>query len=102
MILELGQCSLVGLVLSSAAIAGFVDCNDNGIPDDLDILNGTSIDCDGDGVPDECQASLDCDGNGYLDTCEADAIGGLVGQYWRSDDGAGASDALQSLPAAAK
>ena len=30
------------------------DCNANGVPDLLDILNGTSFDLDADGVPDEC------------------------------------------------
>jgi hypothetical protein len=30
------------------------DCNDNGIPDHLDILNGPSTDVDADGMPDEC------------------------------------------------
>jgi cysteine-rich repeat protein len=33
------------------------DCNGNGVPDDLDILNGTSQDCNLDGVPDECEGS---------------------------------------------
>lgn len=31
------------------------DCNQNGVPDDLDIQDGTSADADGNGVPDECQ-----------------------------------------------
>ncbi|MGD2108775.1 MAG: M6 family metalloprotease domain-containing protein [Phycisphaerae bacterium] len=31
------------------------DCNDNGVPDDQDILGGTSTDADGDGIPDECE-----------------------------------------------
>ena len=31
------------------------DCNQNGVPDDCDIADGTSDDCQGDGVPDECQ-----------------------------------------------
>jgi len=32
------------------------DCNDNGVPDDLDIADGTSDDANLDGVPDECGA----------------------------------------------
>ncbi len=32
-----------------------VDCNHNGIPDDVDIAGGNSLDCQPDGVPDECQ-----------------------------------------------
>jgi hypothetical protein len=31
------------------------DCNGNGVPDDCDIVNGTSADCQGDGIPDDCQ-----------------------------------------------
>ena|GEM_PF-3185297 len=31
-----------------------VDCNDNGIPDDEDIANGTSEDCNNNCIPDEC------------------------------------------------
>ena len=35
------------------------DCNGNGIPDRLDIRNGTSADCQGDGIPDECQLAVE-------------------------------------------
>jgi hypothetical protein len=34
------------------------DCNGNGVPDYLDIAQGTSQDMDGDGVPDECEPKL--------------------------------------------
>ncbi len=34
------------------------DCNDNGVPDDQDILLGTSNDANNDGIPDECQPSV--------------------------------------------
>ena len=51
-----------------------VDCNANGIPDDQDILDGTSADCDGSFVPDECEIAdgtvLDCNQNGIPDQCE--------------------------------
>ncbi len=33
----------------------FPDCNNNGIPDETDIANMTSVDCDASRVPDECQ-----------------------------------------------
>ena len=46
------------------------DCNGNLIPDDQDILNGTSEDCDGNGIPDECEP--DCDADGVIDACEED------------------------------
>jgi len=50
------------------------DCNNNGIPDDQDITNGTSLDCNGDGLPDECDIALgqssDQNANGVPDECE--------------------------------
>ena len=70
-------------------VCEFGDCNGNGVPDPLDIERGVSMDCDENGVPDECQGNCDCDGNGILETCEAEYAGGLVGQYWSSDNGAG-------------
>ncbi|MBC8308908.1 MAG: hypothetical protein H8E83_00160, partial [Planctomycetes bacterium] len=49
-----------------------LDCNENGVPDECDIANGG--DCDGNGIPDECDIAdglyEDCDGNGVPDTCE--------------------------------
>ncbi len=51
----------------------FLDCNGNGIFDDLDLENGTSADCNGNGVPDECDIAggvPDCNGNGIPDTCD--------------------------------
>ncbi len=32
----------------------FLDCNGNDVPDELDILDGTSADCNGNAIPDEC------------------------------------------------
>ena len=52
-----------------------VDCNSNGVPDDLDLSSGTSSDCDTNGVPDECD--LDCDSNGVPDACELASNPGL-------------------------
>jgi hypothetical protein len=43
------------------------DCNQNGIADNLDILNGISQDLNGNGIPDECE---DCNGNGILDSID--------------------------------
>lgn len=48
------------------------DCNGNGIPDWLDIGDGTSDDCDENGQPDECQLTnpaTDWNGDGVLDSC---------------------------------
>ncbi|MCP4248447.1 MAG: hypothetical protein GY778_15475, partial [bacterium] len=41
------------------------DCNTNGVPDDRDILLGTSTDAYGNNVPDDCEA--DCNSNGTSD-----------------------------------
>lgn len=62
---------------------GWVDCNQNNVPDDCEVLvndcnnNGLIDDCEGledcnmDGIPDECQlAENDCNGDGVLDECE--------------------------------
>jgi hypothetical protein len=49
------------------------DCNENGILDDCDVIEGTSQDCDGDMMPDECQdTSTDCNANGVWDPCDID------------------------------
>ncbi len=36
-------------------ITSEADCNNNGIPDPIDIQDGISADCDDDGIPDECE-----------------------------------------------
>ncbi|MDX9911172.1 MAG: lamin tail domain-containing protein [Phycisphaerales bacterium] len=46
----------------------FVDCNNNGVDDVIDIFTGFSGDCNRDSVPDECEP--DCDNNGTPDTCD--------------------------------
>ena len=46
----------------------FVDCNDNGQDDAIDISSGDSDDCDGNDVPDDCQ--LDSDGDELIDVCD--------------------------------
>ncbi|MCZ6837360.1 MAG: hypothetical protein O7G85_16415 [Planctomycetota bacterium] len=35
------------------------DCNNNGIPDECDIFDATSLDTNANGIPDECEASID-------------------------------------------
>ncbi len=59
-------------------VGPIVDCNSNGVPDAVDIFNGSSTDCDNNQIPDECQSGDDCDGNGILDVCE-------LGSDWRMD-----------------
>ncbi len=41
------------------------DCNNNYLPDMLDIAEGRSMDANGNGIPDECE---DCNQNGVLDS----------------------------------
>ncbi len=42
--------------VTTGPITSPADCNNNGLPDSIDIVEGTSRDCDGDTVPDECQS----------------------------------------------
>ena len=46
------------------------DCNNNGICDADELLDGTVEDCDGNGVPDECEDIDDCNDNGLNDACD--------------------------------
>ena len=49
------------------------DCNGNGIPDDKDIADGTSVDLWGDGIPDECESDCNADGQSDYNELQADA-----------------------------
>jgi hypothetical protein len=55
-------------------VDGVPDCNANGVPDDCDIDDGTSLDCNANGIPDECDVgegvSADCNGNDVPDECD--------------------------------
>jgi hypothetical protein len=42
------------------------DCNDNGIPDEIEVAEGFTADDDGDGIPDECECPADIDGSGAV------------------------------------
>lgn len=67
----------------TAGGVGGEDCNDNGIPDDIDVLDGTSDDCDENLVPDECQlGDDDCNENNVPDECDTLRI-----DYWETFDG---------------
>jgi hypothetical protein len=67
-------CSQVGYAAAYVDY-GVPDCNGNGVPDDQDIADGTSMDCNENGRPDECDilygTSPDVNGNGVPDECEA-------------------------------
>ncbi|MCO6438935.1 MAG: S8 family serine peptidase [Phycisphaerae bacterium] len=53
----------------------FSDCNDNGLPDGRDIVEGRSADCNRNRTPDECDLtsgnSTDADGDSQPDECAA-------------------------------
>ncbi|MCP4592848.1 MAG: M4 family metallopeptidase [bacterium] len=44
------------------------DCNENNVPDDCDLIAGTSADCNDNAFPDECED--DCNGNWIPDDCD--------------------------------
>jgi hypothetical protein len=48
------------------------DCNGNGVPDAIDLANGTLHDCNGNGIPDECEIAA---GVQVVCTCYANCDG---------------------------
>ncbi len=57
-------------------VAGWGDCNGNGVNDVVEILSGAEVpDCNGDLIDDDCQPDEDCNGNGVRDLCEAGTPG---------------------------
>ncbi|MCH8990898.1 MAG: hypothetical protein IIA44_03990, partial [Acidobacteria bacterium] len=62
-------------IVDMGAYEYFIDCNQNHIPDWVDIANGTSQDCNGTGIPDECELEEDCNYNGIPDDCDVDDDG---------------------------
>lgn len=52
----------------------FVDCNNNGIKDCVDLINGLDTDCNRNGIPDGCEISadptLDSNADGIIDSCQ--------------------------------
>jgi hypothetical protein len=59
------------------------DCNSNGVPDMLDLLQGTSVDTDVNGLPDEC-VPCNSDLNNDRVVTGAD-LGVLLGSWGQSD-----------------
>jgi len=51
-------------------IAPGEDCNENGFPDECDIVDGLATDADGNGVPDECECTSDTQCDDTLDCTE--------------------------------
>ena len=62
-----GGCTLC-LGVSVVIEKGIIDCNENGVPDAIDIAEGTSRDCNDNGIPDECEP--DDDGDTIPDDCD--------------------------------
>lgn len=87
-------CAVLSIVPSLAADPlGGEDCNNNGLPDDQDIANGTAEDCNSNGVPDSCDLTMgteeDVNQNGVPDSCERlyvdrDAPAGGDGRSWET------------------
>ena len=82
------------------------DCNLNGVPDDCDIADGTSVDADRDGRPDECYPPAciaDLNGDGVVGAADIAALlsnwGGAGTGDLDGDGAVGASDIAALLSA---
>jgi subtilisin family serine protease len=81
------------------ALGAIQDCNENGIPDLIEIANGDAFDCNGNGVLDECDlaegTAEDCNENGVPDICDITPPGrGVSDEYaavvgWEEISGSG-------------
>jgi len=73
------------------------DCNENGVPDECDIADGTSQDANGNGIPDECECPADFDGDGDVDTADLLILLGAWGTPDGDVDGDGDTDTADLL-----
>lgn len=64
------------------------DCNASGVPDAIELANGTLSDGNGDGIPDDCQCLADLNGNGQVNSQDLSFLLALWGT-----DGSGPVDA---------
>ncbi|MCH7721298.1 MAG: hypothetical protein IH988_09985, partial [Planctomycetes bacterium] len=84
---------LLGSLAADVYLPGLEgDCNENGIPDECDILDGNSEDGNGNGIPDECETT-DCEGDVNGDGLSDVVISGLG----RNESGAIAAINLPDL-----
>jgi len=87
---------------ASGPHGGLDDCNDNGVIDATDVLEGTSPDCNQNFIPDECDiaaaTSADVNGNGVPDECEPDCNGNGVPDAWDISEQTSSDCNLNGLP----
>ncbi|MEW6199295.1 MAG: M6 family metalloprotease domain-containing protein [Planctomycetota bacterium] len=78
-LLSVHHISASGPQMTFTFITSDVDCNNNGLPDNVDLLAGTSKDCNLNNLPDECDIAAgtesDCNNNSVPDSC--DVAGGF-------------------------
>ncbi len=55
------------------------DCNSSGVPDAIEIANGSLVDGDGDGVPDSCQCVADITGDRLVNAADLSVLLGFWG-----------------------
>ncbi|MEM1183592.1 MAG: hypothetical protein AAGI53_01180 [Planctomycetota bacterium] len=75
---------IAGAPLGEAAYIYMLDdCDNNTVPDLIDISKGDLSDCNANLLADDCELyqdlSLDCDANGVFDACQISAAGGVDG-----------------------
>jgi hypothetical protein len=74
-IFAITDCNDNGIPDSIDLAQGLDDCNENGVPDSCDIQDGTSEDNDSNGIPDECEetpgdCSSDVNDDGAIDVLD--------------------------------
>ena len=75
------------------------DCNQNGIPDDCDLADGTLTDVNEDGIPDQCQTIGGCCTDGFCQVVEPEVCAAQCGLYF--GDGTICAIACPSMAAGA-
>lgn len=55
------------------------DCNASGVPDAIEIANGSLVDGNGDGVPDSCQCVADITGDRFVNAADLSVLLGFWG-----------------------
>jgi hypothetical protein len=55
------------------------DCNASGVPDAIEIANGSLVDGDGDGIPDSCQCVADITGDRLVNAADLSVLLGFWG-----------------------